>query len=64
MATALKLLLTRRESAEALNMSLSHFQRHVQPELPCVYSGHLRRFRQADLERWADDHAVDLGTDR
>jgi hypothetical protein len=56
MATARRLLLTRREAAEALGMSLSHFQRHVQPWLPCVYSGHLRLYRPADLEQWVADH--------
>ena len=49
-----RLLLTRREAAAALSMSLSHFQRHVQPYLRCVYSGQLRLYRPDDLERWAD----------
>ncbi len=49
-----RVLLTRREAAAALGMSLSHFQRHVQPFLPCVYSGQLRLYRLADLERWAE----------
>ena len=49
-----RLLLTRREAAAALSMSLSHFQRHVQPYLRCVYSGQLRLYRPGDLERWAD----------
>jgi excisionase family DNA binding protein len=52
-----RLLLTRKEAAEALGMSLSHFQRHVQAELPCVYSGQLRLYRPADLERWAETRA-------
>jgi hypothetical protein len=50
----MKLLLTRREAAEALGMSLSHFQRHVQPRLRCVYSGQLRLYRPRELERWID----------
>ena len=49
-----KLLLTRAESAQALSMSLSHFQRHVQPRLRCVRSGHLRLYRPRDLERWLE----------
>jgi hypothetical protein len=52
-----RLLLTRREAAEALGMSLSHFQRHVQPRLRCVYSGQLRLYRPRDLERWAEAEA-------
>jgi integrase len=35
-------------------MSLSHFQRHVQPEIRCVRSGHLCLYRPLDLERWAE----------
>ena len=52
-----RLLLTRKEAAEALGMSLSHFQRHVQPHIPCVYSGQLRLYRPVDLERWAEESA-------
>lgn len=48
------LLLTRKEAAEALGVSLSHFQRHVQPHLPCLVSGQLRLYRLSDLERWME----------
>jgi hypothetical protein len=54
---AYRLLLTRREAAAALGMSLSHFQRHVQPYLRCVYSGQLRLYRPKDLRRWSDNAA-------
>lgn len=53
-----RLLLTREESARSLGMSLRHFQRHVQPRLPCVYSGQLRLYRPRDLERWAGSAAI------
>lgn len=56
-----KLLLTRREAAAALGMSLSHFQRHVQPFLACVYSGQLRLYRPADLERWSEGAVCEPG---
>jgi hypothetical protein len=52
-----RLLLTRREAAVALGVSLSHFQRHIQPYIPCVYSGQLRLYRPTDLERWAEAQA-------
>jgi hypothetical protein len=52
------LLLTRRQAAAALAMSLSHFERHVQPHLPCVLSGQLRLYRPGDLKRWADRHTA------
>lgn len=51
---SVRILLTRQEAAERLAMSLSHFKRHVQPHLPCVYVGQLRMYRPADLERWVD----------
>jgi hypothetical protein len=53
-----KLLLSRSEAATALGISLSHFQRHVQPYLRCVYCGQLRLYRPEDLEAWAEHHAV------
>jgi hypothetical protein len=52
-----RFLLTRQEAAESLGMSLSHFQRHVQPHIPCVYSGQLRLYRPRDLEQWAEREA-------
>jgi hypothetical protein len=54
---ATRILLTRKEAAEALGMSLSHFQRHVQPHMPCIYSGQLRLYRPRDLERWSEREA-------
>lgn len=51
-----RLLLTRHEAAEVLGMSLSSFERHVQPAIPCIYVGQLRQYRPRDLERWVDDH--------
>jgi hypothetical protein len=53
--TPKRLLLTRAEAASALGISLRHFQRHVQPHLPCVYSGQLRLYPTAELERWIAD---------
>jgi hypothetical protein len=38
-------------------MSLRHFQRHVQPNLRCIYSGQLRLFPVAELERWVNEHS-------
>jgi hypothetical protein len=56
-----RMLLTRKEAAGALGMSLRHFQRHVQPYVRCVYSGQLRLYRLRDLERWADGEACREG---
>jgi hypothetical protein len=52
-----RMLLTRREAAAVLGVSLRHFQRHVQPFVPCVYSGQLRLYRPRDLEQWVE-HAT------
>lgn len=52
-----RVLLSRRDAATALGMSLSHFQRHVQPSVRCIYSGQLRLYPLKDLERWAEEHA-------
>lgn len=54
---ALRLALSRREAAVALGMSLRHFQRHVQPHLRCIYSGQLRLYPVAELERWIQEQA-------
>jgi hypothetical protein len=59
--TVPRMLLTRREAAVALGMSLRHFQRHVQPHVRCVYSGQLRLYLLRDLERWAEDEACREG---
>lgn len=48
------LLMSRAEAARSLRMSLSHFQRHVQAEMPCVRSGQLRLYRRWELEDWID----------
>jgi AraC-like DNA-binding protein len=54
-----RFLYTREESARMLGMSLSHFQRHVQPHVPCVYSGQLRQYRPEDLKAWAEREACE-----
>lgn len=56
-----RLLLTRQEAAERLGVSLRHFERHIQPHIPCVYSGQLRQYRPRDLERWVDQQVTDRG---
>jgi hypothetical protein len=60
-STVPRMLLTRREAAAALGMSLRHFQRHVQPHVRCVYSGQLRLYLLRDLECWAENEACRQG---
>lgn len=52
------LLVTKEEAARALGMSISHFQRHVQLQIKCVYSGQLSLYNWRDLERWVEDEAT------
>ena len=49
-----RLALTREEAAAAIGVSLSHFQRHVQPELRLVYSGATRLVPVRELEAWTE----------
>lgn len=49
---ASRVALTRREAAASLGVSLSHFQRHVQPHVRCVYLGKRRLYPVTELERF------------
>ena len=60
--SAPRLALSRRDAAAALGISLRHFQRHVQPDLRCIYSGQLRLYPVAELERWVSEHSWRSGT--
>jgi hypothetical protein len=53
-----RVLLTKREAAQALGMSVRHFERHVQRRLRCVHSGQLTLYPLRDIERWADEEAT------
>jgi hypothetical protein len=53
-----RLLIPRAEAAEMLGVSVRHFERHIQPHLPCVYSGQLRQYRPRDLEAWVDEEVT------
>lgn len=56
-----RLAYSRRQAADALGMSLRHFQRHVQPHLRCVYSGQLRLYPRSELERWIAENSCEGG---
>ena len=59
--TVPRVSLNKQEAAEALGMSVDHFERHVQDDLRCVYSGRLRLFSVAELQRWVDEHGTPPG---
>jgi hypothetical protein len=51
-----KRLLTRREAAESLSMSLDSFENHVQGELRLVRKGAMRLVPVDELDRWVRQH--------
>ena len=57
-ASSPRLVLSRREAAAALGMSLRHFQ----PHLRCIYSGQLRLYPVTELERWVSEQSWRSGT--
>ena len=53
-----RVLLTKKEAAQALGMSVRHFERHVQRFLRCVHSGQLTLYPLRDIERWVREAAT------
>ncbi len=52
-----RLLLSRKEAAASLGMSLDTFERRVQPVIKLVPCGQLVLVALGELEGWCDDHA-------
>jgi hypothetical protein len=53
-----RLLWTRERAAEECEVSLSHFERYVQPHVEVVYWGQLRMIVPASVERLIADTAT------
>ena len=53
-----RLAFNQQEAAEALGISVDHFERHVKADLPVVYAGSLRLYPRAALERWLERQAI------
>lgn len=53
-----RVALRREEAADALGVSLDHFERHIAPSLRVVYSGRVRLYGVAELERFVEREAV------
>ncbi len=52
-------LMTQREAAAYLHMSLHTFRRYVAAHLPQVRTGgRILRYRRRDLEQWITDHEI------
>ena len=54
----MKLLLTKAEAAEALSMSVDHFERYVMAELKLIRSGRKVLVPLTELERWIGEKAA------
>jgi hypothetical protein len=51
------LALQRKKAAEALDMSVESFDRHVRPFIRCAYAGSVRLYPMSELDRWLEAHA-------
>ncbi len=56
-----RVALTRQEAAASLGVSLSTFQRDIQPDLRIVRRGSVRLVPVAELEQWAEKNATLAG---
>lgn len=48
----------RKDAAAALGVSVDTFDRHVRPDLKCVYVGDTRLWPTTELERWLAERAI------
>lgn len=58
MSAGVTLALQRKEAAAALGVGVDTFDRHIRPELRCVYVGDVRLWPVAELERWLEGRAM------
>jgi hypothetical protein len=56
--TVPRLAFNQQEAAEALGISVDHFERHVKADLPVVYAGSLKLYPRTGLERWLEAQAT------
>jgi hypothetical protein len=59
-----RLAFNQQDAAEALGISVDHFERHVKPNLSVVYSGSLRLYPRSALEQWLSQEAIRGGRGR
>lgn len=53
-----RLAFNQQDAAAALGISVDHFERHVKPSLPVVYSGALRLYPRRVLEKWLEENTI------
>jgi hypothetical protein len=56
-----QLALNQERAAEALDMSVDSFTRHVKPHIACVFAGSRRLYPVSELQRWLDRERVEAG---
>jgi hypothetical protein len=59
--TVLPIALTPEQASASLGISLSTFERHVEPSLPRIYIGSkLKRYRPEAIDDWTKTHEAQL----
>jgi hypothetical protein len=53
-----RLSLNQQEAAEAIGVSVDHFERHIKAELPVVYSGSLKLYPVAGIKQWLAENSL------
>lgn len=56
-----RLAFNQQEAAEALGISVDHFERHVKKHLPVVYSGALKLYPRKAIEQWLEANTIRRG---
>lgn len=56
-----RLVLNQQEAAEALGVSVTHFEGHIKHDLEVIYSGSLRLYPVAGLNQWIREHTLRTG---
>lgn len=56
-----RIALNQQEAAEALGVSVDHFDRHIKQDLPTVITGRRKLYPVTALERWVEEHSLQGG---
>ncbi len=56
-----RLAFNQQDAAAALGVSVDHFERHIKPDLPIVYSGTLKLYSLAALQEWLAENTLRRG---
>ncbi len=59
-----RILLRREEAAQAIGVSVDHFDRNVRPYLRHVRIGRVTLYSPREIERYVDDHTEPSPADR